>query len=69
MTDHCDVPHEEIAHRAYEIWQTRGCPDGDGSEDWQAAKAELVAKHNRRNGLAHRTLRSIWNRVRQKVAF
>ena len=45
----CDVPQEEIARRAYELWESRGRPAGDGTEDWDAAVAELTAQR-RRNG-------------------
>jgi hypothetical protein len=36
-----DLPEELIAARAYEKWQRRGCPEGDGMQDWYAARAEL----------------------------
>ncbi len=67
-TAQCDVPQEEIARRAYEIWQARGCPDGDGSQDWKAAEAELVAARVGRNGSTQQRLRSLWGRVREKLA-
>jgi hypothetical protein len=44
-----DASQEEIARRAYELWQARGCPPGDGTEDWERAVAELTSGH-RRNG-------------------
>lgn len=31
----------QIAERAYHRWLARGCPTGDGHEDWYAAEAEL----------------------------
>jgi hypothetical protein len=68
MTTAHDIPQEEIARRAYEIWQARGCPEGDGSQDWEAAKAELIAARIRRNGSTQERIRSIWDRVRQKIA-
>ncbi len=41
------VPNEPtrdmIARRAYEIWESRGCPAGSGVEDWLIAEAELFA--------------------------
>ncbi len=67
-TAQCDIPQDQIARRAYEIWQARGCPAGDGSQDWQAAEAEFVAARVRRNGSTQERLRSLWGRVRQKVA-
>ena len=36
-----EVSTEAIARRAYELWQERGCPPGDGVADWQAAEVEL----------------------------
>jgi hypothetical protein len=62
------VSEEEIARRAYEIWQARGCPASDGSEDWKAAEAELTAERVSRNGSTQQRLRTWWTRVRQKVA-
>ncbi len=35
------VTDEAITERAYELWQARGCPESDGSDDWQTAEAEL----------------------------
>ena len=60
MSTQCDVPQDEIARRAYEIWQNRGCPAGDGSQDWRAAEAELVEARNGRNGSTQYRLRSLW---------
>jgi hypothetical protein len=57
------VSTEEIARRAYEIWEARGRPAGDGSEDWDAAVAELSA---RRDGLAG-GLRHWWERMRRSI--
>jgi hypothetical protein len=65
---HHTVSEEEIARRAYEIWQARGCPATDGSDDWNAAEAELIAQRIGRNGSTQRRLQSWWSRVRQKVA-
>jgi transcriptional regulator with XRE-family HTH domain len=33
--------HEEIAERARELWQLRGCPEGNAEEDWLKAEQEL----------------------------
>jgi hypothetical protein len=63
-----EVSQEEIARRAYEIWQSRGCPPGDGSEDWQAARAELLADRVCRNGSTQHRVQSLWSRMRQKFA-
>ena len=62
------ISDDEIARRAYEIWQRRGCPPGDGGDDWQAAKAELLAARIGRNGSTQERLQNWWRRVRQKIA-
>jgi hypothetical protein len=67
-TTESQLNHEEIAQRAYEIWQSRGCPPGDGSENWRAAEEELSAARIRRNGSTQKRLQSWLERVRQKFA-
>ena len=32
----------QIAARAYELWQARGCPDGTPDEDWFRAEREIA---------------------------
>ncbi len=59
------VPTEEIARRAYELWEARGRPAGDGSEDWDAAVAELTS---RRNGSDGGGILNWWPRLRQMIA-
>lgn len=34
----------EIALRAYELWQERGCPEGSAEEDWIQAEREVKSK-------------------------
>jgi hypothetical protein len=63
-----EISQEEIARRAYEIWQARGCPSGDGSENWQAAEAELIAARIRREGTVQQRLQLWWRQMRQKFA-
>ena len=58
-----DVSTEEIARRAYELWEARGCPSGDGTEDWEAAKSELLAERGQSNG----NLWSWWCRMRAEA--
>jgi hypothetical protein len=60
------VSDNEIARRAYERWQERGCPPGDGSEDWIAAERELVSNRYQRNGKTGRGLLNWWRRVRER---
>ncbi|MCU1292910.1 MAG: hypothetical protein JWP08_1760 [Bryobacterales bacterium] len=31
----------EIAERAYQIWYSKGCPEGTSDEDWRQAEREL----------------------------
>jgi DUF2934 family protein len=62
------VSDEEIARRAYEIWQARGCPASDGSQDWQAAKEELMAARIGRNGSTQDRIQTWWRRVREKLS-
>ena len=62
-----EVSREEIAHRAYEIWQSRGCPASDGTEDWQTAEAQLLAERIGRNGSMQDRARTWWSRVKEKV--
>jgi hypothetical protein len=61
----CEVPTEEIARRAYELWEARGRPPGDGTEDWEAAVAELTSQC-RRNGSAG-GLWNWWDRMRRSI--
>jgi hypothetical protein len=60
-TPHINVPEEEIARRAYELWQSRGCPPGDGGQDWDIAKQQLLAE---RGGGVWQW----WSRVRNKIS-
>jgi hypothetical protein len=62
------VSDEEIARRAYEIWQSRGCPASNGQEDWEAAKAELTSSRVQRDGSTQQRLRTWWQRVRDKIS-
>ncbi len=61
------VSQEDIARRAYELWQARGCPQGDGSKDWEAAEAELLGGRVRRNGSTQDRVKTWWDRVRQTI--
>lgn len=36
--------HSDIAARAYELWQARGCPEGSPDEDWFHAVRELRSR-------------------------
>jgi len=44
-----------IAERAYNRWLARGCPLGDGLEDWFAARAELQSETPARSALRRLT--------------
>ena len=60
------VTDETISIRAYEIWQARGCPEGDGSENWEAAKAELTAEAEQ--SVRRRPIRRLLARLRNRRA-
>ena len=62
------ISDNEIAERAYEIWQSRGCPEGDGNQDWETARAEIMASRIARNGSTQARLQTWWQRVREKIA-
>jgi len=58
------MTNETISIRAYQLWQARGCPEGeDGGADWQAAKDQLVDEAGRR-----KPLRRLWARLRNRAA-
>jgi len=42
----------EIAARAYEIWQSRGCPSGSAEEDWFQAERELKTQQTKSSSAA-----------------
>jgi Protein of unknown function (DUF2934) len=62
------ISDDDIARRAYEIWQSRGCPASDGQEDWETAKAELTGTRIGRNGSTQQRAQNWWQRVRQKMS-
>ena len=37
--------HDQIAARAHELWQARGCPEGSPEVDWFRAAAELRSQN------------------------
>jgi len=68
MSTQTQISEDEIARRAYQIWESRGCPPGDGSADWQAAVAELTSSKVRRDSSTQLRMQSWWKRVREKFA-
>ena len=62
------VNEEEVARRAYEIWESRGCPPGDGRQDWDAALAELLAARRHDQNGNESGIKVWWTRVRRKFA-
>lgn len=36
---------EDVAERAYRIWEEEGRPAGQEEEHWRRAEAELIAEH------------------------
>lgn len=45
QSESAQVSCEEIAMRAYEIWQAEGCPEGRDQANWIQAELELKAKY------------------------
>ncbi len=39
------VSRQQIANRAYELWEGRDRPLGDGVEDWLTAERELLLRN------------------------
>jgi Protein of unknown function (DUF2934) len=39
-----DLPRDQVAERAYEIWVRNGRPTGTADRDWQDAMRELTAE-------------------------
>lgn len=39
-----DARHDEIARRAYELWEQSGCPAGSAEADWLAAERQLLGR-------------------------
>ncbi|HEX4415057.1 MAG TPA: DUF2934 domain-containing protein [Lacipirellulaceae bacterium] len=66
-TTQSTISKDEITRRAYEIWQSRGCPPGDGSEDWRTAEDELTAMRIGRNGSTQIRMQTWWERMRDKI--
>ncbi len=58
------ISNETIAERAYQIWQSRGCPQGDGSDNWELAREQLARES--RGGWG--SLRRIIARLRTRAA-
>lgn len=53
--DHASLSHEQIALRAYEIWQERGSAHGGDLADWFQAEQELWTEpDNALSGLARK---------------
>ncbi len=36
--------HDQVAERAFLLWQARGCPDGSAEQDWLQAEAEMQSE-------------------------
>jgi hypothetical protein len=42
--------HDQIAALAYELWQSKGCPEGSAEEDWFRAIERLREGHSGSGG-------------------
>ena len=47
------LPHEQIALRAYSLWQERGSPIGSPEEDWFRAELEIRNEKSQSAQTAH----------------
>ena len=61
-----EIVDKAIAQRAYELWQQRGCPEGDGADDWQTARDQLLAESTLPP--RHRPLKRLIARLRNRAA-
>jgi hypothetical protein len=53
------ITKESIALRAYQLWEARGCPEGDGDQDWQQALLQLETAQQR-------PLSRLWSRFKRR---
>jgi hypothetical protein len=44
MIERKELSKEDIAHRAYQLYITRGCEQGKDVEDWVRAEKELTSE-------------------------
>jgi len=58
------ISDEAIAKRAYQLWEARGRPHGNGDDDWQLAKKQLQAEAHRRQ----RPILRLLSRLRSRAA-
>jgi hypothetical protein len=59
-------PRQVVARRAYQIWQSHGCPAGTAEGDWLQAEAEMQRAGSFRSGRCERPRRSralLWDPV------
>lgn len=60
---------DHIATRAHQLWEARGCPAGDGVDDWLAAEAELLRRREGAQSAVPGTRITRWfARLRPKAA-
>lgn len=63
------ITEQTISIRAYELWQSRGCPENSGHLDWQIAQEQLLAETLRFPRLGRRKpLRRLIARIRNRQA-
>jgi hypothetical protein len=49
QTTHTELSRDEVARRAYQLWETAGCPAGQDLAHWLQAEEELLyACHSHR---------------------
>ncbi len=42
-----DLDEERVHHRAYEIWERAGRPEGRDKEHWEQARREIAAENSK----------------------
>jgi hypothetical protein len=64
---HSGPSHEEIARRAYQLWEERGGPHGSPEEDWHRAQRELRVRSGAYPVVSWRSINAV--RVRRMPSF
>ena len=57
------ITEDAIAKRAYEIWEDRGRPESDGTDNWELAQKQLLSEARRRQPPLIRLLNRLRNRA------
>jgi len=61
-------PHEEIAARAYQLWEERGRPIGSPEDDWSRAEKEISAQEAAQEQWVQARNEGVWAREKRTRA-